>query len=40
MNELELGIWLSGLVSGLGLAVVVWTVVYLAVDMVRERRER
>jgi len=31
------GVWISGCVSGVGLSVIVWTVLYLIVDALRER---
>jgi len=37
---MEVGIWISGFVSGLGFAVVVFTVTFLVVDTIAERRSR
>ena len=34
---MEAGVWISGFVSGLGLSVIVFTVMYLLIDSVRER---
>ena len=39
-SDMETGIWISGFVSGLGLSVIVWTVMYLLIDTVTERRDQ
>lgn len=33
---METGIWISGFVSGLGFAVIIWTVAYLVLERVTE----
>ena len=37
---MEVGLWISGFVSGIGFAVVVFTVTFLVVDTIAERRAR
>ena len=37
---MEVGLWISGFVSGLGFAVVVFTVTYIIADTITERGDR
>ena len=39
MYEFDVGVWISGCVSGVGLAVITWTMFYLIIDGIQERRE-
>ena len=34
---MDMGIYISGFISGLGLSVIVWTIFYLVIDRVQER---
>ena len=34
------GVWLSGCISGFGLAVIIYAVMYLLIDTVTERRNQ
>jgi hypothetical protein len=37
---MDVGVWISGCVSGFGLAVIVWTVFYLFIDTLSESERR